>query len=114
LKKLLIIPLLALIAWGGVKLVNHLRPPTPSEMIRSVHESLPPPADLPIIVTPTPPDVRVTWPNTEKRVARTPRKPAPLPRSRPVAPLQCVAEETPVPVVPRCLFWIIGEPGCRP
>jgi hypothetical protein len=111
-KKLLLIPLAALIVWGGYKLYHHLRPPTPSEIIRSIHESLPPPpAELPIIITPTPPDVHVTWPNPEKPRAR---KPTPLPRPRPVAPLQCVAEETPVPVVPRCLFGFIGEAGCEP
>lgn len=111
-KKLLLIPIAALIVWGGVNLYNHLRPPTPSEIIRSVHESLPPPpVDLPIIITPTPPDVHVTWP--QQAPAKVVRKYTPKPKARPTPPV-VMEELQPEPPVVRCLFWIIGEAGCQP
>jgi hypothetical protein len=120
-KKLLIIPIAALIVWGGVKLYNHLRPPTVSEMIREVHESLPePPADLPvagdlpIIITPTPPDAHVTWPQQAPAAKAVSKKPV-AQKSKAQRPVPIVVEELePEPPVVRCLFWIIGEAGCRP
>lgn len=115
-KKLLLIPIAALIAWGGVALYNHLRPPTPSEIIRSAHESIQKHPDLPIVITRTPPDVVVTWPQDDATPAPAPKaakRPVPKPKARPAIPVVPEEYETPPPVV-RCLFWFIGEAGCRP
>jgi hypothetical protein len=113
-KKLLIIPLLALITWGMVKfnVLQLHKEPTVAEVIREVHESLPePPGDLPVIITPTPPNAHVTWPHQAPAAKAVAKKPV---TQKPKAPRPVAEELEPEPPVVRCLFWIIGEAGCRP